>query len=84
MMRIVIIAIKSNVISQSPPQRCMLDFMNILSSFANVQNIEILNMALDTLRNTNHRYKMHIFEVVNLSIIKNIKKKFQTKAFNET
>ena len=46
-MRIVIIAIKSNVISQSHPQRYMLDFMNILSSFANVQNIEILNIALD-------------------------------------
>ena len=46
-MRIVIIAIKSNVISQSHPQRCMLDFMNILSSFPNVQNIEILNTALD-------------------------------------
>ena len=49
-MRIVIIAIKSNVISQSHPQRWMLDFINILSSFANVQNIEILNMALDTLQ----------------------------------
>ena len=47
MMRIVIIAIKSNAISQSPPQRCMLDFMNILSSFANVQNTEILNIASD-------------------------------------
>ena len=61
-MRIVIIAIKSNVISQSHPQRCMLDFMNILSSFANVQNTEILNIASDKPRKftiIRYHYKQH-------------------------
>ena len=78
MMRIVIIAIKSNAISQSPQQRYMLDFMNILSSFINVQNIEVFNIVLYILRNT------HLCSSKLEHCQKYIKKKFQTKAFNET
>ena len=78
-MRIVIIAIKSNVISQSPPQRCMLDFINILSSFPNVQNIEILNIALDT---SIHNAHLRIANALNsISKRKNHQKEISDKGF---